>query len=542
MHLSVRHSLALMGLVFAGVSALAQQAPISAVTLYPGGATVQRLARVEAGATQLVISGMTTKFALSTLRIEADAGIHLGPFVTQDANQIASFNSAQAQREVTIQKLKDEIGELNVKSDAADIVRGYLERAGSSPAGDQTGTPNDGKVLTGLIAAIHQAATDAYTRKHQVAVQRRQIEQQIAVLERDLVRARSQSRESRTLTVQLTAKQGGYLRISYEVSSAGWRPAYRAELNSSDSLVNLDRLGEISQKTGEDWSNVKMVLSTNQPSISPLAIAPRSWLLDYVAPPPPQPQRAPEYARSAAAPVARAAPAPAPAAAPAAARAFAQEEAYQPPSFRVDGALATSFAVAKPVNLPSDGRAIVIPLGSESLPARQVVQVTPRLSDVAVLTAEVAPPPGVWPEGDLQLYRDGNYVGSTRWTPTGAPKWKLSFGRDDLIQVQFTSLKGDAASTGVFEKRNLRQIADQFTLRNNRDRPVDVLAIEASPVSVSEDIKVNATFNPLPTDAEWEKRRGVVAWAHTLASKASATFEMHYSIEFPKEGRVTGLR
>lgn len=513
--------------------AYAQTAPITAVTLYPGSATIQRSARVEAGMTRLVVGELTTQFTLSTLRVDADPGIRIGQIVMQDAARTESSNAAEAALEARIQTLKDQAAELAVRAGAADIVKGYLERAGSAPAPDHAGAALDGKALTGMVAAISQAATDALARKQQVAVQRREIDTKIAALERDLKRVRSESRDSRTVVLQLTADRSGSVRLSYQLNSAGWRPAYRADLNSGASQVTLERLAQVSQKTGEDWKGVKLSLSTTQPRLSPTATAPQPWLLGYVAPRPAEDARA-GYAM--------AAPAPAPAPAPAMRASSSNEETYQAPTFRVDSTFATEFTVPAPVTLPSDGREVALPLAREVLAARQRIQVTPRLSTAAVVTSEVARPAGAWPDGNLQLYRDGSYVGATGWNPQGSEKWNLSFGRDDLLVVRLIPTKGDSGTAGVFDKRNLRQLADQFTLRNNHTTPVDVVAIEAAPVSTSDEIRVQARFNPKPTIDSWEQRRGVVAWERTLAPQETATIDVNYTIEYPKEGYVTGWR
>ncbi len=533
-HPALTRLLAALALAPLGWYAHAQTAPITAVTLYPGSATIQRAARVEAGATRLVVSDLTTQFALPTLRVDADAGIRVGQIVTQDVARTESANSAESALESRIQALKDQVAELEVKAGAADIVKSYLERAGGAPAAQHAGAVPDGKALSGMVAAINQAATDALARKQQVAVQRRDIDKQIEALERDLTRVRSESRDSRTVVIQLVADRPGTVRLSYQLNSAGWRPAYRAELNATASSVALERLAQVSQKTGEDWKSVKLSLSTTQPRAQLAAVAPQPWLLSYTPPRPTQ-----ESARGG---YAMAAPAAAAAAPPPGRPRSGTADNYQPPTFQTDSAFATEFTVNTPVTLPSDGREVALPLAREVLAARQRVQVTPRLSSVGVLTAEVTRPSGAWPDGNLQLYRDGHYVGATYWSPPGTEKWSLSFGRDDLLQVRLTPIKGDSATAGVFDKRNQRQMADQITLRSNHTTPIDVVAIEASPVSVSEEIRVQAQFKPRPTVEGWDQRRGVVAWERTLAPQETATIDVSYTIEYPREGSVGGLR
>ena len=86
------------------------------------------------------------------------------------------------------------------------------------------------------------------------------------------------------------------------------------------------------------------------------------------------------------------------------------------------------------------------------------------------------------------------------------------------------------------------QPADVFTLVNRHKKPMDVVVIEASPVATAEEIKVQATFAPQPGVTSWEQRRGVVAWKAKLAAGETARFNVAYSIDFPKEGVMIGLR
>ena len=57
----------------------AQASRIERVTVYPGLAAVERSARVAAGARELVLNCLSPNFDMASLRVEAEAGIRLGP-------------------------------------------------------------------------------------------------------------------------------------------------------------------------------------------------------------------------------------------------------------------------------------------------------------------------------------------------------------------------------------------------------------------------------------------------------------------------------
>jgi uncharacterized protein (TIGR02231 family) len=366
-----------------------------------------------------------------------------------------------------------------------------------------------------------------------IAVQKREIGKKVDALQRDLARLRTGSTDRRSLTVNLTAERAGMLRISYQVPQAGWKPAYRATLDAENSKVSIERLATVSQKTGEDWNNVSLRLSTNQPRLSPQAPEPWPWLLSYS---PPRPAGVEAYAAKAA-----------PVAAPLVeARMRTQGKSgdadYRPPTFQTESTYATEFEVPAHVTLAADGREIAVPLATLTLPVKQRLRVVPRQDKAAIVTAEADRPEGVWPSGNMQLFRDSHYVGAIEWNPQAADRFLLSFGRDELVRVTLDPVKGQSGSTGIFDRHSERRITDQITLTSAHKRPIDVVVLESSPVSKSDEIKVKASFEPKPTTENWERRQGIVAWETTLAPKASATFTVDYVIEYPREGWVSGMR
>lgn len=72
-------AVAAVAVVLSGGTACAEDASrITAVTLYPGSATIERTARVEPGMTLLQISGLPANFDPQSVRVDADAGVALG--------------------------------------------------------------------------------------------------------------------------------------------------------------------------------------------------------------------------------------------------------------------------------------------------------------------------------------------------------------------------------------------------------------------------------------------------------------------------------
>src|SRR6266699_606790 len=509
-------------------AALSQETSrITSVTLYPGSATVERSARVAPGMTRLEISGLPANFDPQTVRVESDPGVRIGEVSTQDQSRTAASNARESAIEEKIQALKDRQAVLDVDAKSAQMAAEFISRLGAPASGAEKPAPlPNARSLAETIEAVRRGGSDAFGRIQKVQVQKREIDKEIRALERDLARLKSGAKDVRTIAVGVSAELPGEVRVSYQVNGAGWRPAYRAGLDSAGSKVSLERQGAISQTTGEDWTNVKLKLSTGQPRLSPQATEPRPWKLSLYSPSIGAVSEL-SYNRTAAA--------------PAALRSAKVDELRQEAPLEVQTTFATEFEVPGTVSLPSDGRKLTVSLAKLALPVKMRLRVVPRLDAAAVVTAEAERPEGVWLAGDIQLYRDGNYVGATSWNPQTSAALVLAFGRDSLVRVKVERAKDRNGSGGIIGQRNEREVSDLYTLTSHHKTPVDLLVLESSPVSTNDQIKVEARFDPKPTDENWEERQGVVAWARAIAPNQTLKFSVGYAISYPKDGAVVGL-
>jgi hypothetical protein len=147
----------------------------------------------------------------------------------------------------------------------------------------------------------------------------------------------------------------------------------------------------------------------------------------------------------------------------------------------------------------------------------------------------------VWLPGEMQLVRDGNYVGSTGWNPQTSGDLVLPFGRDNLVRVTLDRVKDRNGTAGLIERRNEREVSDVLTLSSFHKKPLELLVLEASPVPTSDQIKVEASFEPKPQVQNWENRQGVVAWERSIAPNETVKITVNYTVGYPKESAVVGL-
>ena len=97
---------------------------------------------------------------------------------------------------------------------------------------------------------------------------RRELARKLAAARDDLAKLQAKrSGTSARVAVELSAERGGTLElaVSYLVPGAGWRPVWDARLTPETGAVELALLGEVSQRTGEDWTEAHLALSTAEP-------------------------------------------------------------------------------------------------------------------------------------------------------------------------------------------------------------------------------------------------------------------------------------
>lgn len=498
---------------------------ITAVTLYPGSATVERTARVLPGMAFLEISGLPANFDPQSVRIDADPGVRIGEVATRDIARSQAPNPHEAQLEEKVQALKDRQAGLDGEVKSAEMVTEFLSRLGAP--GEKPAPIRDARSLAGIVDLIRRSGGDSFARVQRAKVQKREIGRQIAALERDLARLKSGTRDTRTILVGVSSERGGDARVSYQLNGAGWRPVYRASLDSQTSLIELTRQGMIQQTTGEDWTGVKLRLSTGQPRLSPRGPDARPWLVSL-------PVARPNAGVSGAL-------AEAPAALAMKRESRLDMPAQAPAPVETQTTFSTEFEVPGRVTLPADGRKVTVSLARLSLPAKMRLRVVPRLDPVAIVTAEAKRPEGVWLPGEVQLQRDGSLVGSTYWNPQAAPGLLLPFGRDNLMRVALDRVKDRNGSAGIIDKKNEREVTDVLTLSSFHKTPIEFVVLESSPVSTSDQIEVRASFDPRPQVENWEQRQGVVAWERSIAPNETVRITVNYTIDYPRDGAVVGL-
>ncbi|WP_321951726.1 DUF4139 domain-containing protein [Paraburkholderia bannensis] len=507
---------------FATAHASAALSTISKITVYPGGATVERQIPIAAGSSRIEVTCLPASFDPQSLRLIAPPNVQLGDYRIEEeatGDEPSNERCASTSSDKRIGALQTQLADLNARAQAVELSAQYLKNAS-----EQGVNTHSSASMPGVTRALQQSGFAVYAQRDQIKQQQDDVRRRLDALRGDV----GGPAPTRTLRIALDAPRGGQLTLIYETQRAGWIPAYLANLDTSSGQVTLERRALVAQATGEDWRGVKLQLTTATPVQNMRTPQPRAWRLNLerprrnnaeapapaMSPPPPAPM--PDDRRDANTPL------------------FAPTV--------VEGAFLTEFNIPGKVDVASDAQKVAFTLSRMSTSARLVARVIPSQSTRASLVAKADRPDGVWPDGNVQLRRDGALVGETPWSETvqgGA--LILPFGFDEQIS---TSRDDSPDSSGTVESSgsNVSQtLSARYTVRNHHRTSIDVEIVESTPVSESADIRVMSSFTPQPDDAAWQGHRGVVAWERTLAAGGQTRVGATYTVQYPADRTILGL-
>jgi uncharacterized protein (TIGR02231 family) len=504
---------------------LPAESRIAQVKLYPGSATVERTARVTAGSKTLTFACLPAGLDVQSLQVSAGASVRTGETSVLTEQRSLSAHCSASALDGRIRELEDQKDALQAQADALGLVTGYLK--GVSGLGDDVGSKRsamDTKNLAVVADALRRTGQDALLKQRQIARRQSDVDKQLNPLLAERTRLQGASGNVTAVTVTLAAEADADIRLSYQVSGAGWTPAYRALLDTTTRKLRIERQALVAQATGEDWRGVKLVLSTGQPRRETTGRLPTPWRIGI------EPPARNDLVRDRIAPSAAAM-----------ALAPAAPLSRQEPLFDVsvfNNSFATEFSVPQTVDVPSGGQRVAMALGQHEDVAKLAVRTSPRIDASAFLIAEMPAPAGVWPAGPMQLYRDGAFVGNGRWNASEGARLALSFGRDELLRVEVEPERDNQGTGGFIGSRGERKVQRAYLIENRHRTPIAVQVLEAAPVSIDEQVRVAVQFAPQPAELAWNKQPGVAMWSVDLDAGKSMRVAADYAISYPKEARL----
>lgn len=518
---------------------------IDSVTVYPDGASVTRVIKVDLPSGDSVLRAQDFPPGLdpASLRVEAEATTRLIIGAIDARPPRAERPAASPELEKQAEALRDERAALDDAIGAATARKKFVQRfAEAAPVG--IGDKGEARPLSEWRAAFAAVAEEIAAVDHVVRdakLRQRDIDRELAKLEAAMKADPPRKMEVR-VDLAADAAASTTLRVTYSVRGARWHPIYDARLDTGSKdrkpALELVRRAEIVQTTGEDWNDVALAVSTVRTVKGGAAPELRPLIVRY-----PEPPRPLAMSKSASDRVAEAAPPPPPPSAPAGrsrggammAPAREQEADVDASGFQVVFRIPGRIAVAANEGAKS------FRISTAAVAPELTVRAVPAIDETAFLEAafkhaEDAP---LLP-GRVSIYRDGVFVGRGQM-PAAAREEnvRLGFGADDKVKVARTVTRKTEGSAGLISSAKTDEREFKIVVKNGHATAIRVSVEDQIPVSEIEDVKVETLPQTTPPTArDLRDRRGVLEWAFDLAPGASRDVVLGWRVRWPADKSV----
>jgi uncharacterized protein (TIGR02231 family) len=527
---------------------------ISAVTVYQDRAVVTRTATVQltGGTMELVFANLPQALNEQSLQVSGK-GTAAATILDVSAKQtFVDFTPNARVKELEdqlkgfgkqVRGLDDRATLLNAQSATLD----RMEAALFAPPAKDVPRP-DLNQFSASLAYLSEQKGKITTDRATLDEQREELQNKINTVSAQLNELRGAGGKAfKTVTVRVAAAQAGSLDVSlaYTVPGASWVPSYDARVMSADRTVQLDYFGIVRQRTGEDWKDVGLTLSTARPSLGGAAPILGVWQLDVYNPitlrQEAERSRMDEMRKSRSN-------------APAAVNmqtltsnvgGMAMADEAKDADFATAtieaGATSASFKIAVNSSIPSDNSPQRVPITSASLKAVPEYLTVPKRQTAAFLTSKVVNSSD-FPllAGAMNVFLDGTFVATSGLrTVMPSEKFDLALGVDDGIAIKHKRVNKFTEDTGLTNSGKRITYEYLITVQNNKKTTERVIVADQVPLSRNEKIVVKL----LSPDAREVKPtdEGTLKWTLDLKPGEKRELTVKFSVDYPNDVNVAGL-
>ncbi|MCJ7935173.1 MAG: DUF4139 domain-containing protein [Chryseobacterium sp.] len=362
------------------------------------------------------------------------------------------------------------------------------------------------------------------------------LDEQKNILDESMVRLNKQAAEEQThkntnrkeLVLEILADNDTSLNlgISYIVSDAGWVPSYDVRAESVKKPLEMVYKGKIYQKTGQDWKNVKLFVSTYRPSynqdrpiLSPLYIA------EYSAYNPQIETSGFQLKKETAAVNAYQM------------REVAESKPYQVPVASVSGRqMNVIYELNYNQTILSQEKEQYVILDKKQIEAAYKYHTVPKLNNQVFLMAFVKN----WQNlnlitGEANIYFEDNYIGKTTITSHYVKdEFPISLGVDERITVKRIKLE-DKTSQKAMNTNKWETESYQISIRNNTKESIELEVLDQLPISENSKISVKAAETG---GGILDEKTGSILWNKNISSGGSEKISFSYEVKYPKDMQV----
>lgn len=563
-------SVLLGGSIFISLPAKAEEIVVDshvvAATVYNDRANLTRSAKVEipAGAHTLVFEGLPLNIFTDSLRAQgsSSADVVFGALEHKRDSSEDYIVPKEKELNAKIETLGDENKVHHADKRALITARTFLESLG------RTSSLRENEEIAKLELKPGEWANAADSLTVKLAenikadlaldIKIRTAQRKIEKLRNELRGLRTGHKQSYSVTLPLETSKATTLDVDllYQISNVSWQPTYDARLDVKSGELELIQYGSLRQKTGEDWEDIILTLSTAQPSRGAgQPDLPSKWVSIYKA----QHDRTRRSKGGNTFGFAANVKSSAPMLTMGDGMMLDEEEMidggmgiplekkeahFQSAKINTEGFIG-EYVIPGPVDVKADGTKAKVMIGSFETENTLEVQVKPQLSTQGYLVAK-ATLKGEAPvlPGKVSLFRDGAYIGQsyTKMLRQG-DETQLAFGIDDNISVTRKTLKDKRSESGMISVSSVLGRSFITRIKNLHKKPVSLVILETVPVSQDERISVSILKGKTSQgyESDVDDVKGLLRWATKLEPGKEAKVTLGWQVSWPKDQVISGL-
>jgi uncharacterized protein (TIGR02231 family) len=534
---------------------------ISQVTVYPDSALVTRTGTVElaVGPQELSFADIIPDIDEDSLRVSGrgTASVKIMGARVKKEFLAEAAGTRVKELEQQIQDMTDELRRIgdakNVALSKRQLLDALLDFSGGQLPEEMATKMPQAKELGDLLNFLDVSYKDFYGVMQSLDIKEREIRKKLDVLQKELAQISRSQKMKRSIAVDVEAAKAGSLtlEVTYLVRGASWYPVYEARTHFDKSQVELVGFGVVRQKTGEDWKDVDVTLSTAKPTVSGHMPELSPWILRPYEPPQMArrkgifgAQKAMLASREQAYDMAMekeamvdVAGAPAP----------MEEEAKMEYAAVEEKGVSIVYKISKKATIKADGSEERLPVLAQDLDAKFQYSAYPKASVFAYLTARVTN------QKDLQLlpgrmnvFLEGDFVGVSHLAAIApAEEFDLYLGVDENVKVKKEEIErkvDDVLLGGIPAPNRKITIVFKATVENYKSKDITFELFDSVPVSEDERIKVRVErVTPEPKEKDYKDKKGVWRWELKLEPRAKKEISYTTIIDYPRSLQVEGL-
>lgn len=511
---------------------------ITHVTVFLNQAQVTRVAKtnLQAGTTDIVFDRVSPYINIKSIQVKTEGNVNLLS-VSHRNNYLANEDKPAfiIELEDTIAALENQLALINIRKEALNLEKEVII-ANKHIGGENSGVK---------VEDLEDALVLFRKRSQEIGEELLKLEGGLAKLK--VIKNKFQSQlnvylNNRNSSVEivvtvktLSAVSNTKIEWSYLVGNTSWMPFYDIRVKDTKSQLQLVSKANITQRTGEDWKNVVLKLSTANPNENGSKPELNPTYLGYQAP-----RVYSTIKQKSSTPTIRGSRAEGSAyyvdgmkvTGEAASEADAETNFSDGISSTVQTEINTEFNVTSAYTIPSDNNPHQVDLTVNNLDAHYAYGTVPKLDKTAFVTAKVSGNDLVNQiSGEANVYFDGTFTGKTYINGTSSDSLLLSLGKDKRIQIQRNLLKDFSSKS--FAGGSKKELSTwEISVRNTRKEPITIVVEDQIPISTDKEIEVKLLNNG---GAEYDETTGKLKWTVTLEGEKSHTLKFSFEVKYPKE-------